>query len=117
MTDTNSDRFQTLHSPRRMARQQIDLTRQDNERLVLSKRAVADKLNVGDSVLLIKSGQLSLTPQWTSRWSIHRARHPTYWIVPVERVVHRRRIQVVPHDTNWSYSPWARPKFSTNWGD
>ena len=64
MTDTNNDRFQTLHSTWRMARQQIDLTRQDNERLVLSKRTVADKLNVGDSVLLLKPGQLSsLTPR------------------------------------------------------
>ena len=54
MTDTNNDRFQTLHSTWRMARQQIDLTRQDNERLVLSKWTVADKLNVGGSVLLLK---------------------------------------------------------------
>ena len=63
---------------------------------------------MGDTVLLLKPGQLSsLTPRWTSRWSIHRARHPTYWIVHtptgVERVVHRRRIQVVSHDTDWSY--------------
>ena len=69
---------------------------------------MADKLNVGDSVLLLKPGQLSsLTPRWTSRWSIQRARHPTYWIVHtpngVERVVHRRRIQVVPQDRDWSY--------------
>ena len=40
-TDTNNDRLQTLHSTWRMARQQIYLRRQDNERLVLSKRTVA----------------------------------------------------------------------------
>ena len=97
-------RLEELHQCWTSARALNEQSRRAN-RERLERKAHAQHLEVGDSVIVALQDPQSMSPRWSPQWEIYKKKGTTYWIKHQLsgqiRRVHREKLRLVDPETPW----------------